>query len=119
MDPRDAQQRLERLRNFRLRKQRDLSIGPAFDAQAEQLKRLRKRVGPLAQAWESACPTDLIERTAIGGLSRGILTINVDDHATKFELDRALRAGAEREFIRLAPMSVRRLKLVVRTHDAD
>ncbi len=113
MTPEEAQHKLDRLRENRRRKGRETGIGATFEAQGRDLKRLQRRMGPMAEAWLSVCPPSLLERTAIDGISRGVLTIRVDSHATRYTLDRILRAGGERDFIKGAPMTVRRLKLVV------
>ena len=88
-------------------------MGETFQMQAQSLKRSQRKHLGCARAWESVCPPDRIERTAIVGIKGGALTIGVADHATKFELDRLLRAGAERELVKLAPTTVRRVRLVV------
>jgi len=101
------------VRASRVRGERAVQMGETFQAQAMSLKRTRFRHLGCARAWEAVCPADRIDRTAIVGIRNGALTIGVADHATKFELDRLLRAGAERELVKLAPTTVRRVKLIV------
>lgn len=103
---------LERLRSRRVRRDRAPEAGVLFAAQARELAKQQKRLGGVAGAWAEVCPPELIERTTILSLSRGVLTIGVPDAAARFELDRFLRAGAERELIRLAPATVRTVRLV-------
>ncbi len=52
-------------------------------------------------------------------VARGLVTIGVEDASTRFELDRLLRAGAERAFIRACAASVRKIRLVAYSPDAD
>jgi hypothetical protein len=87
-------------------------MGPTFAAAALWLERSRRRLGKVAQAWQGVCPAQHVERTAIVGLAAGTLTVRVADDATRFEIDRALRAGAERELIRRCPAGVARVRLV-------
>ena len=101
------------VRASRVRPGRAQPMGETFQAQAQAMKRLRRKHLGCARAWEAVCPADCINRTSIIGIKSGALTIGVADHATRYELDRMLRAGAERELVKLAPTTVRRVKLVV------
>ena len=101
------------VRASRVRPERAQPMGETFMAKAQAMKRLQRKHLGCARAWETVCPADRIDRTAIIGIKGGALTIGVADHATKFELDRLLRSGAERELVKLAPTTVRRVKLVV------
>jgi hypothetical protein len=101
------------VRASRVRPERARAMGETFQAQAMAIKRLRRKHLGCARAWESVCPEALVARTSIVGIRSGALTIGVADHATKFELDRLLRSGTERELVKLAPTTVRRVKLVV------
>ncbi len=113
MNDRAAQLRLQQLREHRVRKPPNTDLRPLFEATAATLKRDRKRLSNTADAWASVCPPQLLPRTAILTLSRGALTIAVPDAPTSFELDRALRAGAETHLIRACLAPVRKVKLVI------
>lgn len=104
--------RLEALRKGRVWPERDGSIGAMFRERGAELERLEKRLGGVSRAWQSVCPPDLLARTSVRSLLRGVLTIGVEDAATRFELDRLLRSGAERVFVRACPTTVRKVKLV-------
>lgn len=112
MDPKAAAMRLAKLRENRARPQRDDALAPAFQRTARDLARLEKNLSGITEAWESVCPPDLLPRTAIRSIHRGKLTIAVADAATRFELDRLLRAGAKRDLVRGCPMTVRDVRLV-------
>ncbi len=88
-------------------------MGEIFAQAARDATRDRRRLGNAGDAWAAACPSDLIDRTAIVGLARGVLTVSTPDSATRFELDRALRAGAERALIGLCSAPVRKVRVVV------
>lgn len=111
MDPEAAALRLERLREARQRRGRDDALAPAFQRAARDLQRLQKGLAGVAEAWESVCPAELLERTAIRGIRRGVLTIGVADAPARYELERMLKGGAERELIRRCPMTVRKVRL--------
>ncbi len=113
MDPTAHAAQLEALRRRRAAPPRDPRLAPGFAAAAKELARTQKRLAGAARAWEAVCPPALINRTAIENLTRGVLTIRARDAATRFELDRALRAGGEDALIRLAPTTIRRVKLAI------
>lgn len=107
-----ARNQLESLRARRVRPEPDQSFTSLFRERAVELDRLEKRLGAIAGAWQRLCPPELLPRTSVRSLSRGVLTIGVEDAAARYELDRFLRSGAERTFIRACPTTVRKVKLV-------
>lgn len=111
-DPRPAQSHLAKLRESRVRTERAQPLAGVFSAEARTLERERRRAAGVADVWNALCPPDLVNRTAIRSLRRGLLTIAVEDAPTRFELDRALRAGLEREIVRRCAAPVRRIRLV-------
>lgn len=111
MDPEAAALRLQRLREARERKVRDDALSPAFQRAARDLHRLQKGLAGVAEAWEGVCPAELLDRTAIQAIRRGVLTIGVADAPTRYELERLLKGGAERDLIRRCPMTVRKVRL--------
>ncbi len=113
MNDRAAQLRLQQLREYRVRKPPNTDLRPLFEATAANLKRERKRLANTADAWAAVCPPHLLPRTAILTLSRGALHIAVPDAPTSFELDRALREGAETQLIRACLAPVRKVKLSI------
>lgn len=104
---------LQRLRTLRVREAPDLSMRAVFSEESKHLERVRKRTGGAAKAWCEICPPELLRRTAIVGLNRGVLTVRVSDASTRYELDRLLRAGAEADLLRRSAAPIRRVKLVV------
>jgi hypothetical protein len=58
-------------------------------------------------------PETLRGRTALVGVSRGVLTVKVEDAGTKFELDRFLRSGGEAALVGRVPVGLRRVRLVL------
>lgn len=106
-------QRLKSLRERRVFRDRTASVGPIADALGADLKRLERRIGGVAGAWTATCPPELIRRTSVEGISRGVLTIRVDDAGTRFEIDRWLRSGGERELVKKCPTTVRKVRVTI------
>ncbi|MEO1128526.1 MAG: DciA family protein [Planctomycetota bacterium] len=120
MDPQDAASRVDRLRSFRVRPMPDQHAGAMFEATGRELARQERKLAGIAEAWESICPPEHLGLTEIQGISRGVLTIGVADASTRYELDRLLKSGAQKNLVRLCPMTVRRVKLVaaqIDTHE--
>lgn len=106
-------QRLNLLRERRVFRERTAALGPIAAAFGENLKRLERKVGGVSGAWAETCPNDLIRRTRVEGVSRGVLTIRADDAGTRYEIDRWLRSGGERELVKKCPTTVRKVKIVI------
>lgn len=112
MHPAEIIARIKALREHRVTPDRRITITQEMQSTAADLKKLERRLGSVGEAWNQVCPGHLVDRTAIEGLSRGVLTVRVADASVRYELDRALRSGAEHELVRLSPSGVRRVKLV-------
>ncbi len=109
----DPARRLELLRQSRVFRDRATPVGPMMQAIGSDLKRTEKRIGGIGAAWAAACPHALATKTAIEGLSRGVLTVTADDASTRYEIDRWLRAGGERELVRQCPTTVRKIRITL------
>lgn len=103
---------LARLRQHRNAPPRDQSIGPLVRELTDRLDEASKKSAGCGAAWAQACPPKHLPRTSVRGLARGVLTIAVDSAATRYELDRWLRAGGEQAVISAARAGVRKVKLV-------
>ncbi len=60
-----------RLREVRLRPVRDLSLAGSMDRELREIRKLKRAVGAIAQAWNATVPPELLERTALQSLTRG------------------------------------------------
>ncbi len=113
-DPdRSASAHLDRLRQWRGEGAEDLGLGFLTDMVKKRYTRDHGRLGEIAAAWQSVVPESLLSRTALEGLSRGVLTIRVADSATRYELDRLLRGGVEMQLKRACKAPIRRLRVQV------
>lgn len=107
--------RIERLREARGFKHRNDDAGPLFAQEGRALARMERRLGSAGGAWSAVCPPELIGKTEIKGLTRGVLTIGAHDAATRYEVDRMLRCGGDRALIERCAMTVRRVRVVLST----
>ena len=113
MDASSLAARIEELRKRRAPREPRWDASALFDEHADELTRLRKRLGGVGEAWRLVCPPDLLPRTAVRSLARGVLTIGVADASTRYNLDRLMREGGERQLVRASPTTVRKVKLVL------
>jgi len=111
--PRTPAQQLDLLRRTRVRGEAAQPLGPMAEAAGRELMRLQKKLGGVGAAWAEACPPAFRDRTWVEGVSRGILSIRIPDASTRYEVDRWLREGGEREVVRRCPTTVRKVKLVI------
>ncbi len=108
----DPFRRIEALRRFRATARPEAGAGELFLRAGDDLARAERSLGAASEAWQRVCPPALVARTSIVSLFRGVLTIGVDSAAVRYEVDRMLRAGGERELTRACRTTVRRVKLV-------
>jgi len=113
LDPRAADASLNRLRGFRVRAGRDLSLTD-LAAKAREYQRASKGLAGAARAWEAACPANLLARTSIVSLTRGVLTVGVDGSSTRYALDRAMRAGGLQTLRAASRAAITKVKYVER-----
>ena len=117
--PRDRTQRnlnaLQRLRERSQNRAKAPAAAPTFRTLANNLKQQATRTAGAGDAWRSTCPPQLLDRTHIISLSRGILTVGVTDAATNYELTRFLNAGGLDRLAAKTPATLRRVKLVSHT----
>jgi hypothetical protein len=114
MNPRQAQNQLQRRQDQIESRSRRVEVSGLFASTQRELQRTEKRIAGSAALWERVCPPELIERTCVVGLQRGVLTIGVRDHSTRYVLDRMLRSGLETDLIRRSAVSISSVKLVAR-----
>jgi hypothetical protein len=76
-----------------------------------EMRRLRKQLAAIAEAWEAVIPADLAARTRLDGAARGVLEVRVPDSGTAYELDRFLRCGGEARVLARAAVSIRKVRV--------
>ncbi|MCX5658938.1 MAG: DciA family protein [Planctomycetota bacterium] len=111
-DPHDA--RLGRLRQWRNRPERDVSMRFLATYFKQEVERPHKQLGALGDVWRSLVPADMVGHTRLESLARGILRVTVDSSSRLYQLDRLLRAGLEQQIIQAhRGPSFRRIQLRV------
>lgn len=110
---RRANQELLKVRRWRNPTSRDLSIIAAVGDARAAVERTSRSTSALDRAWGAVAPPELSGRAWPLSCARGVLTIRVSDAAARWEVDRWLRSGAERELARTARMGIRKIRLVL------
>ena len=96
-DPGDAY--LDRLRGWRNRKDFDHSMSFLKPQFKREVEKPFKQLLSMAQLWPTLVPADLLVRTKLETISRGVLKVIVDSSGALYELDRLLREGLEQKLI--------------------
>lgn len=84
---------INRLREHRARRDRDLSIVPLVEAIGRHTAKVNRQLGAMIALWETEVPSELSARTELTALRGGVLHARVDSSAIAYELDRRLREG--------------------------
>ncbi len=109
----DPAARLEQLRNWRARPDREVAIGSLIDAKLADAQRTRKRLGSFVELWETVLPDELAAHTRVTGIRGGVVQVAVDSSATAYELDRRLREGLEEQMRRAYGKTFVRVRITV------
>lgn len=91
---------MNRLRQWRTRPDRDLSLGFLRDQFKREVEKPYKQLHAIAEIWAELVPASLSEHVRLESLARGVLRVAVDSSSALYELDRLLRGGVEQELIR-------------------
>ncbi len=104
---------LERMRPFRARHERDVSMEAALQSLERQLREQHNAVGDIIDVWNEIVPAPLQGIASIGGVSQGTLTLVCATSGASYEISRALRDGLERTLMQRLPSRVKRIKVRV------
>ncbi len=99
VDPR--LEHLERLRQWRGRKERNVELGGMLREFVREQRRVAASLGVVTESFEAIVPGVIARECTLVGLRRGVLTVETQSSACRFVLDRFLRAGGE-ERLRVA-----------------
>ncbi len=102
---------LHRLREWRVGKDRDLTIGLSLRDAAAKVEEQRRAGRGAGESWEALVPARVRERCHVVLVLRGVMTVKVKDASARFEVDRWLRSGGETELVKRA--GIRKVKVVV------
>ena len=112
-DGRDVSNRVEQLRAWRARPEREVAVGPLIESKLADARRAQKQLGSFVELWESVLPAELAVHTRVTGLRSGVVHVTVDTSATAYELDRCLREGLEQQMRRAYGKTLMRVKITV------
>ena len=104
---------LQRLREFRGRRERDDSIVGFVQRIATDATSTQRKLGRFIDLWERLVPRDLASRSKVLSIRRGVVSVVVESSSTMYELDRMLRTGLEQELRRQFQSSVVRIRMQV------
>ena len=90
-------EQIDLLRKFRSSRDRDISITKLVKSFANQASQAKRKSGSFIDVWSQIVPTDLETQSRVVGLRGGVAHVVCQSSAAKFELDRALREGLEKE----------------------
>ncbi len=109
-----ADQYLSRLREWRNRREPDLTLGFLRDQFKRDMVKPAKQLTEMVALWQELVPAHLLDHARLETISRGVLKVSVASSARLYELDRLLRGGLEQELIkRHKGPAVRRIQLRV------
>lgn len=98
-DPEQYQKRIDQLRQWRNYREPDRGMTFVKSWFQRALQKPHRQLGEIGEIWLELCPPDLVDKTRLEGLSRGVLRVAADSATTLYELDRALRSGLEEQLI--------------------
>lgn len=104
---------LDRMRPFRARHERDVSMEAALQSLERQLREQHNAVGDIIDVWNEIVPAPLQGIATIGGVSQGTLTLVCATSGASYEISRALRDGLERTLMQRLPSRIKRIKVRV------
>lgn len=104
---------IEKLREWRNRPDRAVSIETEVARLQKQVERVSRRLGEFITAWMELVPPDLASQTRISGMRGGIVHVVVESSPVMYELDRLLRDGMEAELRRRIKGTLTRVKMSI------
>lgn len=104
---------IERLRAFRVRPPRDLTIAADIERIERIVARTGRRLAELIEAWEALLPAELVSQSRIASYRRGVVHVHATSSAVLYELDRHLRGGTEDQLRARVRGTVVRVRLTV------
>ena len=85
--------KLEQLREWRGRKDRDLSVQKTLAHLKRSLKRSNTQLLQIAEVWKAEVPEIIYEQTHPVSLKNGVLQVAVNGSAMSYQLQQLIRGG--------------------------
>ena len=102
---------LLRVRHWRVRRDRDTSIGASIRDAAAKVDEQRRAGRGTGESWVPLVPARVRARCHVVLVLGGVMTLKVHDAAACGEVDRWLRSGGELELVKRA--GIKRVKVVL------
>lgn len=103
--------KLEQLRKWRARRDRDISIGTSILAMRRILKKSNKQLSQLLDAWDEFVPAEIRQHAHPISLRGGVLEVAADSAPTAYQLNRLIRTRLLRELQRNCSGTLNRIRV--------
>ena len=88
---------LKQLRQWRARREKDISIGATIHELQRSLKKNNKHLTQIIEAWDELVPEQINQSANPTSFQAGVLEVFADGSPTAYQLNRLIRAGLLRE----------------------
>ena len=88
-----ASRHIERLKTWRVPRDRITRLSDAVDAMKDQASRIQHQLGSFVDAWDALVPDALVHSTLVEAKRGGTVHVIARSASVAFELDRQLRNG--------------------------
>lgn len=89
--------KLKQIREWRARRDKDISVGATIHELQRTLKRSNKHLSQLIEAWDDLVPTRFQHSATPTSFQSGVLEVLADGSPTAYQLNRIIRSGLLRE----------------------
>ena len=104
---------LQKLRTYRVRPPRAQPITADIERIQRDADKVRSQLGPAIESWLAVVPEPIRSRSRVVALRGGILTVQVDSAAVRYELDGMLRANLLARLRKMLRGPLNRIKIQV------
>jgi len=88
---------LKQLRQLRMWREKDISIGATIHELQRSLKKSNKQLTQIIEAWDELVPKQIHQCANPTSFQGGVLEVFADGSPTAYQLNRLIRAGLLRE----------------------
>lgn len=107
----DPQTKLDRLRTYRARQERETSINETVQSVRKGLRKGNKASSSLIEAWDAAVPSHIANQATIVSMRNGVLDVLTDGASIAYQLNRLVRSGLLRELQKATKGTLRKIRV--------
>lgn len=107
----DPQTKLDRLRTYRARQERETSINETVQSVRKGLRKGNKASSSLIEAWDAAVPSHIANQATIVSMRNGVLDVLTDGASVAYQLNRLVRSGLLRELQKATKGTLRKIRV--------